>query len=41
MGIEFASTEPLNRFALRNLFQSCAGIHTPCLRTYRANALLA
>jgi hypothetical protein len=41
MGIEFASTEPLYRPALRTLDQSCAGIHTPCHRTYRATELNA
>jgi hypothetical protein len=29
MGIEFASTEPLNLFLEPNLDQSCAGIDTP------------
>jgi len=37
MGIEFASTEPLNLDALRVLLQFCADIHTPYSRTYRAN----
>lgn len=37
MGIEFASTEPLYLPALRTLDQSCAGIHTPLCRTYRAS----
>jgi hypothetical protein len=41
MGIEFASTAPLNRPALRTLDQSCAGIHTPYRHTYRANEMNA
>jgi hypothetical protein len=41
MGIVFASMGPLNRPALRTLDQSCAGIHTPYHRTYRANEQLA
>ena len=39
MGIEFASTAPLNRPALRTLDQSCAGIHTPYHHTCRANEM--
>jgi hypothetical protein len=41
MGIEFASTAPLYRPALRTLDQSCAGIHTPYHHTYRANEMNA
>ena len=41
MGIEFASTAPLYRPALRTLDQSCADIHTPYHHTYRANELNA
>jgi len=41
MGIEFASTAPLYRPALRTLDQSCAGIHTPYRHTYRANEMNA
>ena len=36
MGIEFASTEPLNPLFLRTLDQSCVDIRTPSYRTYRA-----
>ena len=39
MGIEFASTAPLYRPALRTLDQSCADIHTPYHHTYRANEM--
>ncbi len=41
MGIEFASTEPLNRRPLPNLDQSCVDIRTPYLHTSRANGLNA
>ena len=41
MGIEFASTAPLYRPALRTLDQSCADIHTPYHHTYRAIELNA
>jgi hypothetical protein len=36
MGIEFASTEPLNPLILRTLDQSCVDIRTLSYRTSRA-----
>jgi len=41
MGIEVASTECFRLLALCTLDQSCAGIHTPYRRTYRAIELNA
>jgi hypothetical protein len=37
IGMSLASTFPLNLDFLRTLDQSCAGIHTPLCRTYRAS----